>query len=59
LAHKGELAERFAGARQAFTHQLLEEIFSFTEPVAACDLLSYHINEQRDKLNAESGIVDS
>jgi len=54
LTHKGELAERFAGARQAFTHQLLEEIFSFNESVAACDLLHYNISQQRDKLNADA-----
>ncbi len=29
LTHKGSLAERFDGARQIFTQQLLEEIFSF------------------------------
>ncbi|MGH2648690.1 MAG: ATP-dependent DNA helicase, partial [Ginsengibacter sp.] len=31
LTHKGSLAERFDGARQIFTQQLLEEIFSFNE----------------------------
>ncbi len=31
LTHKGSLAERFNGARQIFTQQLLEEIFSFNE----------------------------
>ena len=54
LAHKGVLEERFTVARQAFTHQLLEEIFSFNDPVAACDLLYFQINQQKDKLNNEA-----
>ncbi len=36
LMHKGSLAERFAGARQIFTQQLLEEIFSFNEIACCC-----------------------
>ena len=54
LTHRGALEERFTGARQAFTHQLLEEIFSFNESVAACELLHFNINQQRDKLNPEA-----
>ncbi len=34
LSYKGSLADRFAGARQLFTQQLLEEIFSFSEIVS-------------------------
>ena len=51
LTHKGSLAERFNGARQIFTQQLLEEIFSFDEIDVAVNTLSYHINEHKDKLN--------
>ena len=54
LTPKGLLEECFTVARQAFAHQLLEEIFSFNESVSACDQLYFHINEQRDKLNAEA-----
>lgn len=54
LTHKGSLAERFNGARQIFTQQLLEEIFSFTEITNVLNVLDYHINEQKDKLNTEA-----
>ena len=54
LTHKGSLAERFAGARQIFTQQLLEEIFSFNEISTLVDLLSFHVNEHRQKLNKEA-----
>ncbi len=53
LIHKGSLAERFAGARQIFTQQLLEEIFSFAEIEIGLDLLHFHIDKQKDKLNGE------
>ena len=51
LTHKGSLAERFTGARQVFTQQLLEELFSFNDVAAACDQLQFHIKQQQDKLN--------
>ncbi len=51
LTHKGSLAERFEGARQVFTQQLLEDIFSFNDIAAACEQLEYHIKQQQDKLN--------
>jgi hypothetical protein len=54
LTHKGSLAERFAGARQVFTQQLLEELFSFNEISTACDQLQFHIKQQQDKLNKEA-----
>ncbi|HSV11272.1 MAG TPA: helix-turn-helix domain-containing protein [Hanamia sp.] len=54
LTPKGSLAERFAGARQIFTQQLLEEIFSFNEINTLVDVLSFHINEQKNKLNKEA-----
>jgi len=53
LTHKGSLAERFDGARQIFTQQLLEEIFSFDEIASVVNVLDFHINEQKDKLNTE------
>ncbi len=51
LTHKGSLAERFAGARQAFTQHLLEELFSFTEMEAAAGMLVFKIKEQAQRLN--------
>lgn len=53
LTPKGSLAERFAGARQIFTRQLLEDIFSFNEINTLIDVLHFHVNEHRDKLNKE------
>ncbi len=55
LTHRGSLAERFAGARQVFTQQLLEEIFSFTEINTAISHLLYNLKKEHDKFNA-SGI---
>src|SRR6185436_2550191 len=52
LTHKGSLADRFAGARQVFTQQLLEDIFSFNDAVSACDLLYFEVKQQQEKLNA-------
>jgi len=54
LTHKGSLAERFEGARQIFTQQLLEEIFSFNEINTVINVLSFQINEHKDKLNREA-----
>ncbi|MBP6024503.1 helix-turn-helix domain-containing protein [Ferruginibacter sp.] len=54
LTHRGSLAERFTGARQVFTQQLISEIFSFNEVEIGIALLLHHITQQQDKLNAES-----
>ncbi|MGG9970790.1 helix-turn-helix domain-containing protein [Ferruginibacter sp. SUN002] len=54
LTHKGSLAERFAGARQVYTQQLLEEIFSFEEVNTAATQLQFHVKKHLDKLNPES-----
>lgn len=54
LAYKGSLAERFAGARQLFTQQLLEDIFSFGEISTAVEQVTFQINQCKDKLNAEA-----
>jgi hypothetical protein len=50
LTVKGSLAERFEGARQIFTQQLLEHIFSFEEIETAVGVLAYHINQHAAKL---------
>ena len=54
LTHKGSLAERFAGAREVYTQQLLEEIFSFSEAAESLQQLKYHVDAQKEKLNAGS-----
>ncbi|MGN6195863.1 MAG: helix-turn-helix domain-containing protein [Ginsengibacter sp.] len=51
LMPKGSLAERFEGARQIFTQQLLEDIFSFNEINTIVDVLQFRIKEQQQKLN--------
>jgi len=50
LTVKGSLAERFEGARQIFTQQLVEHIFSFEEIETAVGLLAFHINQHKEKL---------
>lgn len=54
LSYKGSLPERFAGARQLFTQQLLEDIFSFREVNDAVEQLSFQITQYRDRLNNEA-----
>ena len=54
LTPKGSLAERFSGARQIYTQQLLEEIFSFNEVNTVLEVLHFRINEQKGKLNKEA-----
>lgn len=54
LSYKGSLPERFAGARQLFTQQLLEDIFSFGEAIAGIEQLGFQIHQHLDKLNANS-----
>ena len=54
LSYKGSLPDRFAGARQLFTQQLLEEIFSFVEVVSEIEQLGFQIHQHLDKLNASS-----
>ncbi len=53
LTHKGSLAERFDGARQIFTQQILEDIFSFNDVASLIDILHFQINENRANLNNE------
>ncbi len=54
LAYKGSLPDRFAGARQLFTQQLLEEIFSFNEVVSSIEQLAFQIQQHQNRLNRES-----
>lgn len=54
LAHRGSLEERFKGARQVFTQQLISDIFSFNEVETSMALLLHHITQLQDKLNTES-----
>ncbi len=56
LAYKGSLADRFAGARQLFTQQLLEDIFSFGEVSATIEQLAFQIHQHHDKLNIEATV---
>jgi GTPase SAR1 family protein len=54
LTPKGSLAERFEGARQIFTQQLLEDIFSFNEINSLMNVLAFQLNEQKEKLNDDA-----
>jgi PIF1-like helicase/Helix-turn-helix domain/HRDC domain len=54
LTHRGSLADRFTGARQVFTQQLITEIFSFTDAEKAINNLQYHITQQQSKLNDDA-----
>lgn len=54
LSYKGSLADRFVGARQIFTIQLLEQIFSFAELNEAMEQAFFQINQHKEKLNAEA-----
>lgn len=54
LQHKGSLADRFAGARQLFTQQLLEMLFSFNEMEETSEALHFQIKQHADKLNADA-----
>ena len=53
LTHKGSLAERFAGARQAFTQQLFETIFSFEDVRLAIGPLLHKVKEHSEKFNQD------
>jgi PIF1-like helicase/Helix-turn-helix domain/HRDC domain/Helicase len=54
LAPKGSLAERFAGARQLFTLQLLSELFLMEEIEKAANALQFSIEKENEKLNDET-----
>jgi hypothetical protein len=52
LTHRGSLAERFEGARQVFTQQLMEAIFSFNAIETAIKQLLYQVKQHSQQLNA-------
>ncbi|MEI7471587.1 MAG: helix-turn-helix domain-containing protein [Chitinophagaceae bacterium] len=54
LVHRGSLTERFEGARQVFTQQLLEGLFSFDELVITIDYLYNCIGQHKEKLNNDA-----
>lgn len=54
LTFRGSLAERFAGARQLYTQQLLEEIFTFGDLPAAVEQLLFQLKQHAGKLNTEA-----
>lgn len=54
LSHKGSLEQRFAGARQAFTQQLLEELFSFEQIESSVSQLEFQVKQQVNRLNPEA-----
>jgi PIF1-like helicase/Helix-turn-helix domain/HRDC domain/Helicase len=54
LSYKGSLPERFAVARQLFTQQLLEEIFSFALVDTLVEQLGHLIRQHKDRLNKTS-----
>jgi hypothetical protein len=51
LTPRGSMEERFAGARQAFTREILDDIFSFNDSGEAIDKLQHQILQHRDRLN--------
>jgi hypothetical protein len=54
LVPKGSLAERFQGARQVFTLQLLSEIFLLEEIETALRFLKYTVEKNCEKLNTDA-----
>lgn len=54
LSYKGSLPERFAGARQLFTQQMLEDIFSFAAIDGILDQVRYLIKQHSERLNKGS-----
>ena len=53
LTIKGSLAERFEGARQVFTQQLLEDIFSFDSVYHSLRSLLSVVKNEANKFNSE------
>lgn len=54
LAPKGSLAERFVGARQVFTQQILDEIFGFHTLERAVTDLQKAVETHAQKLNSDA-----
>lgn len=56
LVHKGSLVQRFEGARQVYTLQILEDIFTFQEVTKQVKLLHQSVMQSVDKWN-EDGLI--
>lgn len=54
MTPRGSLAERFEGARQVYSRQLFEEIFSFNNIQRTLNILESKITDQQEKLNKEA-----
>ena len=54
LSHRGSLAERFEGARQVFTQELLEEVFLFDKVSGALKILGVAVETNKEKLNSDA-----
>lgn len=54
MSPRGSLAERFEGARQVFTQQLLDDLFSFDELFLNLKILAERVGENLDKLNKDA-----
>jgi hypothetical protein len=54
LQPKGSLADRFTGARIAFTQQIFENLFSFNEIENTAAQLQYQIKQYADKLHTDA-----
>ncbi|MEP7255683.1 MAG: helix-turn-helix domain-containing protein [Ferruginibacter sp.] len=54
LSYKGSLEDRFSGARQLFTKQLLEGLFSFAGITTAVEQLEFQIKQHTEKLNKDA-----
>ncbi|RYF86191.1 MAG: ATP-dependent DNA helicase UvrD2, partial [Chitinophagaceae bacterium] len=52
LTPKGSLADRFVGARQVYTQQLLEEVFAFNDINIGISHLLYALKKEAGKFNA-------
>lgn len=54
LMHKGSLVERFMGARNIFTQQILETIFSFKDLQKKTNELKIKFNQYQSLLNSDA-----
>lgn len=54
LVPKGSLAERFQGARQVFTFQLLSEVFLMNDLIRLCNWLKSLVEKNAEKLNTDA-----
>lgn len=54
LVPKGSLAERFQGARQVFTLQLISEVFLMNDLIRLCNWLKSLVEKNAEKLNDDA-----